>query len=138
MINVDIVRTMHFNSTSVRCISLDGKPWFIAADVMKCLEVRNTTTAVKSLRDHECRKVSMFGAPEQHALSAEGVQKKLMCSRKQDAQALLDWIQRQAIPAFREAAQAEKLAEPDTAQVIQRLAARVTQLEQQLVRAVLA
>jgi prophage antirepressor-like protein len=126
MIIVDSVRTMQFNSASIRCISLDGQPWLIAADVMKCIGVQNCTTAVASLREHECRKVSLFEAPQQHALSVKGVQKKLNRSRKPEASALLDWIQREAIPAFTEAS---KQPAPDS---VQRLTARIAQLERQL------
>jgi prophage antirepressor-like protein len=123
---------MHFNSASVRCISLEGQPYFIAADICKILGILNCTTAVKNLRDDECRMVSLFGAPERHSLSVKGIQKKLSRSHKQEAKALLEWIEREAIPAYCEAAQAEKLAKPDAVQLVQRLAARVDQLERQL------
>ena len=120
---------MHFNSASTRCISLDGQPYFIAADICKILGILNCTTAVKNLRDDECRMVSLFGAPEQHALSVKGIHKKLNRSHKPEAKAMLKWIERVAIPAYCKAAQAEKLTQLDAVQLVQRLAARVDQLE---------
>lgn len=129
---VDAVRTVHFNSESARCISLEGQPYFIAADVCRILGILNCTTAVKNLLDGECCMVSLFGAPEQHALSVKGIHKKLSRSHKPKAKAMLEWIEREAIPSYREAALAEKLAKPDAVQLVHRLAARVAQLEQQL------
>ena len=120
---------MHFNGASVRCISIEGQLYFIAADVCKILGILNCTTAVKNLRHGECRMVSLFGAPEQHALSVKGIHKKLNRSHKPEAKAMLEWIEREAIPAYCEAAQAEKLAQLDAVQLVRRLAARVDQLE---------
>lgn len=123
---------MHFNSASARCISLEGQPYFIAADICKILGILNCTTAVKNLGAGECQMVSLFGAPEQHALSVKGIQKKLNRSHKPEAKAMLEWIERKAIPAYCEAALAEELAKPDALQLVQRLATRVAQLESQL------
>ena len=135
---VDAVRTMHFNSASARCISLGGQPYFIAADICKALGILNCTTAVKNLRDSECRMVSLFGAPEQHALSVKGIKKKLSRSRKPNAKAMLEWIEREAIPTYHEAAHADELVKLDAVQLVHQLTARVGQLERQLARPVLA
>lgn len=132
MITVAAVRTMQFNSASVRCISLEDQPYFIASDICKVLGILNCTTAVKNLGDGECRMVSLFGAPEQHALSVKGIQKKLSRSHKSEAKAMLEWVEREAVPAYREAAQAETVAKPDAVQLVQRLVARVAELERKL------
>lgn len=126
MSNVSSVITLHYNSAPVRVVSIDSQPWFIAADVFKCLGVQNTTTAVKSLRQHEVRLTEVLAQRPVHALSEKGLRKKLMRSTKPEAQALLDWVQREAIP---ECEGAEKQPEPDA---VQRLADRVAQLERQL------
>lgn len=129
---IDSVRTAQFNGTPVRIISADNAFWFVASDVMKCLGVQNTTTAVQNLHQDESRLVPILGSRPMNALSERGLCKRLMRSRKPEAQALLEWIEREAIPKCRETAQAEKQFKPDA---LQRLAARVTQLEQQLARA---
>jgi|GEM_PF-7025841 len=119
------VRTVQFNGTPVRIISADNALWFVASDVMKCLGVQNTTTAVQNLREDEIRLIPILGSRPMNALSEHGLRKRLMRSRKQEAQALLEWIEREVIPECREA---EKQPEPDA---VQRLAARVAQLERQ-------
>jgi prophage antirepressor-like protein len=123
------VSTLRYNGTPVRVVSIDGQPWFIAADVFKCLGVQNTTTAVQSLHRDEVRLTEMLAQRPVQALSEKGLRKKLMRSTKPEAHALLDWAVHEAIPAYREAATTEKQAKPDA---VQRLAARVAELEQQV------
>ena len=123
---VDSVRTAQFNGTPVRIIRADGALWFVASDVMKCLGVQNTTTAVLNLREDETRLVPILGSRPMNALSERGLLKRLMRSRKPEAQALLEWARREAIPGYRET---EKQPEPDA---VQGLAARVAKLERQL------
>lgn len=132
---VNSVRTAKFNGTQVRIISADNALWFVASDVMKCIGVQNTTTAVQNLHEDESRLVPILGSRPMNALSERGLRKRLMRSRKPEAQALLEWIEREAIPECTEAAQTEK--QPDTVGLVQHLVAMVAQLEQQLAKAVL-
>lgn len=129
MSTVSSAITLHYKSTPVRVVSIDGQPWFIAADVFKCLGVLNTTTAVKSLHRDEVRLTEVLAQRPVQALSEKGLRKKLMRSTKPEAHALLDWVVHEAIPAYREAATTEGQPKPD---VVQRLAARVAELEQRL------
>ncbi|QDZ29896.1 BRO family protein [Noviherbaspirillum sp. UKPF54] len=129
MSTINSASTLYYNSTPVRVVSIDGRPWFIAADVFKCLGVVNTTTAVKSLRHDEVRLTEVLAQRPMQALSEKGLRKKLMRSTKPEAHALLDWALHEAIPAHREAATTEEQAKRDT---VQRLAARVAELEQRL------
>ena len=128
---VDSLRIAQFNGNPVRIISTDNLMWFVAADVMKCLGVRNTTTAVQHIHQEETRMVPLLGQRPVNALSERGLRKRLMRSRKPEAQALLEWIECEATAAAREATQAETQSKPDA---FQRLAVRVAQLEQQLAR----
>ncbi|MDB5823792.1 MAG: hypothetical protein JWR21_2496 [Herminiimonas sp.] len=128
MPTVSSVITLDYNGTPVRVISIDGQPWFIAADVFKCLCVVNTTTAVKSLRHDEVRLTKVLAQRPVHALSEKGLRKKLLRSTKPEAQTLLEWVMHEALPAHR-GATTEKQAKPD---VLQSLAARVADLEQQV------
>ncbi|GIZ51739.1 BRO-N domain-containing protein [Noviherbaspirillum aridicola] len=123
---IDSVRTAQFKGTPVRIITADNALWFVASDIFRCLSVQNTTTAVQNLREDETRLVSILGSRPLNALSEHGLRKRLTRSRKMEAQALLDWTQREVI---RECERAEEQPEPDA---VQRLAARVTQLERQL------
>jgi prophage antirepressor-like protein len=123
------VSILYYNSTPVRVVSIDGQPWFIAADVFKCLGVLNTTTAVKSLRLDEVRLTEVLAQRPVQALSEKGLRKKLMRSTKPEAHLLLEWVVHEAIPAYRETATTEKQLKPDA---VQRLVARVAELEQKV------
>lgn len=123
------VSTLYYNSTPIRIVSLSGQMWFVAADVFKCLGVLNTTTAVKSLKHDEVQLIEMLAQRSMHALSEKGLRKKLMRSMKPQAHALLDWAMHEAILTYRKAAITEKQSNPDT---VQRLAAKVAELEQQV------
>jgi prophage antirepressor-like protein len=126
---IDRIISLSFNSASIRIVSIEGQPWFIAADVFRALGVLNCTTAVKSLRKDEVRHTEALAQRTVQALSEKGLRKKCMRSSKPEAQALLHWAEHVAIPAFKEAATAAQRSGPDA---VSRLAARVAELEQQI------
>ncbi|EQB4676761.1 TPA: Bro-N domain-containing protein [Klebsiella aerogenes] len=41
------------SNSNVRAISIDGNPWFVAADVCKALGIKHTASAMRSLDDDE-------------------------------------------------------------------------------------
>jgi prophage antirepressor-like protein len=129
---IDRIISLRFNSTSIRIVSIEGNPWFIAADVFKALGVLNCTTAVKSLRKDEVRLTEALAQRTVQALSEKGLRKKCMRSSKPEAQALLHWAEQEAIPAFNEAAKAVPAVQRSTPDAVSRLAARVAELEEQI------
>ena len=132
MPNMTSIISLRFNSTSIRIVSIEGKPWFIAADVFKALGILNCTTAVKSLRSDEVRLTEALAQRTVQALSEKGLRKKCMRSSKPEAQALLHWAEQQAVPAFKEAAKAVPAVQRSSPDAVSRLAARVAELEQQI------
>lgn len=132
MTNIDRTITLYFRSAGIRVVSLDSKPWFIAADVFRALGIVNCSTAVKSLRRDEVRLTEVLAQRPVHALSEKGLQKKLKRSMKPEAQALLHWALHEAVPAYKEAAKAAPTEQRSTPDAVSRLAARVAELEQQI------
>ena len=47
------LRLFQFNTSPVRTIVIDGKPWFVAKDVCDVLEFSDTTHALRGLEDSE-------------------------------------------------------------------------------------
>ena len=129
---IDRIISLRFNSTAIRLVSIEGQPWFIAADVFRAMGILNCTTAVKSLRKDEVRLTEALAQRTVQALSEKGLRKKCLRSSKPEAQALLHWAVHQAIPAFKEAAKAGQAAQRSTPDAVSRLAARVAELEQQI------
>ena len=132
MNSIDRIISLRFNSTAVRIVSFEGKPWFIAADVFKALGILNCTTAVKSLRKDEVRLTEALAQRTVQALSEKGLRKKCLRSSKPEAQAFLHWAVQEAIPAFNEAAKAAPAGQRSSPDAVSRLAARVAELEQQI------
>lgn len=132
MTSIDRTISLRFNSTAIRIVSIESKPYFIAADVFKALGILNCTTAVKSLHRDEVRFTEVLAQRSVHALSEKGLLKKLKRSVKPEAQALLRWAVQEAIPAFNEAAKAAQAGQRSSPEAISLLAARVAKLEQQI------
>jgi anti-repressor protein len=132
MTSIDRIISLRFNTTAIRIVSIEGQPWFIAADVFKALGILNCTTAVRALRSDEVRLTEALAQRTVQALSEKGLRKKCMRSSKPEAQALLHWAEQEAIPAFKEAAKAAPAGQRSTPDVISRLAARVAELENQI------
>jgi len=132
MTSIDKIISLRFNSTAVRIVSIEGQPWFIAADVFRALGILNCTTAVKSLRSDEVRLTEVLAQRTVQALSEKGLRRKCLRSSKPEAQALLLWAEREAIPAFKEAAKAAPAVQRSSPDAVSRLAARVAELEQQI------
>jgi prophage antirepressor-like protein len=132
MISIDRTTTLYFRSAGIRIVSIDSKPWFIAADVFRALGIVNCSTAVRALRSDEVRLTEVLAQRPVHALSKKGLLKKLKRSLKPQAQALLHWALHEAIPAFKDAAKAVPAEQRSTPDAVSRLAARVDELEQQL------
>ncbi|WP_194713888.1 BRO-N domain-containing protein [Noviherbaspirillum soli] len=132
MTSLDRIISLGFNSTSIRIVSIEDQPWFIAADVFRALGILNCTTAVKSLRKDEVRLTETLAQRTVQALSEKGLRKKCMRSSKPEAQALLHWAEQEALPAFKEAAKAAQAGQRSAPDAVFRLAARVAELEQQI------
>lgn len=132
MTSIDRTTTLYFRSAGIRIVSIDSKPWFIAADVFRALGIVNCSTAVKSLRRDEVRLTEVLAQRPVHALSEKGLLKKLKRSLKPEAQALLHWALHEAIPAYNEAAKAVPTEQRSSPDAVPLLAARVAELEEQL------
>ena len=93
---------------SVRVIEREGQPWFVAKDVSDCLEVGNTTEALRGLDDDEKFTLSnpegnpRAGIPlEMNIISEPGLYSLILRSRKPEAKAFKRWITHEVIPSIR-------------------------------------
>ncbi|MBL5922021.1 antirepressor protein [Lelliottia amnigena] len=108
------ISVIRFEGHSVRIISINGEPWFIAADVCKALEIENSTKAVKPLDGDEVMTLTLIqghsgkrgGARSWNAASESGFYKLIARSRKASkpgtfAHRFTNWIFRDVIPSIR-------------------------------------
>lgn len=88
----------------IRTITIDGEPWFVAADVCGALEIRNPTDAMRRLDADERTLVSIEGASNGlpvNAVNEPGLYTLILGSRKPEAKAFKRWVTHDILPAIR-------------------------------------
>lgn len=92
-----------FESHAVRSVMVDGKPWFVAADVCRILEIRNHRDAVSSLDDDEKgvgKADTLGGAQEVNIVSESGLYGLSARSNKPVAKRFWKWVRADLLPAL--------------------------------------
>ncbi len=95
-----------FNAHTVRVVDLDGSPWFVAADVCRCLGLNlagGTGNFLSPLHEDEKSKKRIMGMMGSAAslISESGLYKLVMRSDKPEARTFQDWVTRDVLPAIR-------------------------------------
>lgn len=107
MDNVTIFRKDEFGA--VRAVTLEGEPWFVAADVCRSLGIGNSRDATNKLDDDEKMTVDLTdshsgkrgGAQMITVVNEPGLYALVLSSRKPEAKAFKRWITHEVIPAIR-------------------------------------
>src|SRR5574344_2022597 len=91
----------------VRISDRDGAPWFVAADICKVLELKNTTDALKNLDEDEFTTIAFsegragHGAQKFNIISESGLYALIIRSNKPAAREFRKWITAEVLPAIR-------------------------------------
>lgn len=91
----------------VRITDRDGAPWFVAVDVCKILELKNTTDALKNLDEDEFTTLAFsesragHGAQKFNIISESGLYALIIRSNKPAAREFRKWITAEVLPALR-------------------------------------
>ncbi|MGW4128019.1 BRO family protein [Amycolatopsis japonica] len=91
-------------SYQIRVILRDGEPWFVAADVCKVLDVRDTHDLTRNLDDDEkgTDSIRTPGGPQDVTVISEaGLYSAILRSRKPAAKDFKRWITHEVIPSIR-------------------------------------
>lgn len=107
MNDVTIFRKDEFGA--VRAVTLEGEPWFVAADVCRALGLGNSSMAVSKLDDDEKMTLSLTdshsnqrgGAQMATIINEPGLYALVLSSRKPEAKAFKRWITHEVIPSIR-------------------------------------
>ena len=94
---------------AVRAVTLEGEPWFVAADVCRALGLGNSSMAVSKLDDDEKMTLSLTdshsnqrgGAQMATIINEPGLYALVLSSRKPEAKAFKRWIAHEVIPQDR-------------------------------------
>ena len=87
-----------------RSKTLEGEPWFVAADVCRALEIGDSRTATARLDADEKGAVlirTLGGEQKVTIISESGLYALVLSSRKPEAKAFKRWITHEVIPAIR-------------------------------------
>ena len=85
----------------VRIILQNNEPWFVAKDVCDCLEIKNTTDALKRLDDDERARFNLGRQGETNIVNEYGLYNLVLSSRKPEAKEFKRWITHDVLPALR-------------------------------------
>lgn len=99
MDNVTIFRKDEFGA--VRAVTLEGEPWFVAADVCRALGLGNSTVAAARLDEDERSKFNLGRQGEATIINEPGLYALVLSSRKPEAKAFKRWITHEVIPEIR-------------------------------------
>lgn len=102
MSNLQVFNNKEFGQ--VRVLEKDGQPWFIAKDVCKCLEIKNSRDAVSRLDEDE-KDVVLTDTPggnqKLQVVNEYGLYTLILSSRKPEAKKFKRWITHEVIPSIR-------------------------------------
>lgn len=98
------VTPFSFEAKSLRSVTRDGEPWFVAADVCGMLGVSNGRDAVARL-DGDERGVGLIdtpgGAQKMIVVDESGLYNLVLGSRKPEAKRFKKWVTSEVLPSIR-------------------------------------
>lgn len=90
---------------SVRTVTINGEPWFVASDVCKALGIANNRDAVARLDEDEkgvALTDTLGGVQNLTTVNEPGLYALVLSSRKPEAKAFKRWITHEVIPDIRQ------------------------------------
>lgn len=102
--------TFDFEQSAVRVVTLDGEPWFVAADVAAILGYERAHDMTRNLDDDErcvsrlkgAQNVPTLGGDQEHSIISEsGLYNAIFRSRRDEARAFRRWVTGTVLPELR-------------------------------------
>lgn len=94
----------NFGSHQVRVVTLEGEPWFVAADVCAAFGYQNPTEMVRHLDASERAKNFLGSAgPARNVISEAGLYTVVLRAQRThpEARTFQDWVTREVLPSIR-------------------------------------
>lgn len=98
----------NFDSYTVRTLTRDGEPWFVAADVCDALGLGDTSKACSRLDDDEKLIRTMFVSGQNRevlTINESGLYSLILTSRKPEAKRFKKWVTSEVLPSIRKTGQ---------------------------------
>jgi prophage antirepressor-like protein len=93
-----------FADHQVRVILIDDRPWFVAVDICKVLDLENSSRAIARLKDYEKGVTTILtrgGKQDVAIISESGLYRLILTSRKPQAEPFQDWVCQEVLPQIR-------------------------------------
>lgn len=90
-----------FEGNQVRTVNNNGEVWFVATDVAKTLEIKNTTQAMNRLDEDERSMFNIGRQGEANIISEAGLYSFVGTSRKSEAKKFMRWVNHEVLPSIR-------------------------------------
>ncbi len=94
-----------FESNEIRTITIDGDPWFVAADVCAALGIDNVTNAIKRIPARHATLYRIKGVDDKerevNIISESGMYRLVLRSDKPQAEPFIEWVTAEVLPAIR-------------------------------------
>lgn len=93
----------NFDDQPIRVFTIDGDPWFVAADVCGVLEIKNPSHALTKLDEDERGQVkdAMNSNSLLNVVNESGLYALILTSRKPEAKRLRKWVTSEVMPKIR-------------------------------------
>ena len=97
--------TFRYDDAPVRTVTVDGEPWFVAADVCAVLGIANVGNALARLDDDEKDSIRLTdgtpGNPNRVIVSEAGLYDLIIRSDKPEAKRFRRWVTHEVLPSIR-------------------------------------
>ena len=98
---MNTLANFEFKGASIRSITQDGNPWFVAKDVCDALGIKNPTQAVRGLDEDERAMLNIGRQGEATIISESGLYELIGKSNKPQAKEFRRWVRKEVLPAIR-------------------------------------
>ena len=98
------LQVFNYNNNKIRVVEKDGTAWFVAKDVCDVLELKDVTSALRTLDDDEklIRKIGGAGQSRDMAtISESGLYTLIIRSYKPEAKQFRRWVTHEVLPDIR-------------------------------------
>lgn len=96
------LQLFNFKGYDIRTVQIDGEPYFVAIDVTRALEIKNTTDVIKRLDPDEVTRFNLGGlSGTTNMVNEYGLYNLILSSRKSEAKEFKRWVTHEVLPSIR-------------------------------------
>lgn len=96
------LKNFAFHEDLVRVVPIERRPWFVAADVCRALQIKNVSRAVDRLPSGARTLHTVKGERSLNIISEGGLYRLVFTSRTPQAEEFVAWVADEVLPAIRE------------------------------------